>query len=176
MDKSILYDIPKLNKHFKLNGDLRLELFNIDHAREIEVGPFEQKFYDGFDDYPGLLESMADMGLAYSILKNEKEYGSFGLIHMWDGVAEGWMVPSIHISKIKVPFYRIGKQLFDLWIAEWRLVRLCVSVHSGNVRADKWIKKMQFTQEGVLKSFGPSDFADYKMFSRITKRSLHELP
>ena len=95
---------------------------------------------------------------------------------MWDGVAEGWMVPSIHISKIKVPFYRIGKQLFDLWIAEWRLVRLCVSVHSGNVRADKWIKKMQFTQEGVLKSFGPSDFADYKMFSRIPKRSLHELP
>jgi len=86
---------------------------------------------------------------------------------MWPGVAEMWLVPDMSIRRYAFTFHRASKRWIDILMSELQLVRLQATVHTGNARADKWIRSLYLEKEGILRSFGP-DGADYAMYSRLS--------
>ena len=164
----LLEDIIALNKAVKLQPPYQLTPFSPVHAQMLDINHFDQVYFDTFSDYPGMLGHFSKLGNAYTGTWNGKPMCCFGGLPLWPGVAEFWMVPDRNLSSVARPFHRAAKLTLDIFMSEWRLFRLQVTVNSHNVAAVKWIKKMQFIEEGRLAKYGP-DGTDYFMFSRLEK-------
>ena len=162
----MLDDIQALNSALKLTDTPRLIDFSPVHVVMLNVNEFDQKYFDVFGNYEDVLLSYSALGKAFTAIHHGKPMCCFGVIPLWPGCAECWLVPDVEIGTIARSFHRTSKAIFDIFMSEWRLVRLQVTVNCGNVAASKWIKKMSFSEEGRLQNYGPEG-DDYFMFSRL---------
>ena len=132
-----------------------------------------QDDYDHMKQIPGYLEYLDNatkQGYGYTVLDKGKPIVCFGLVPQWPGVAELWLIPDMKlIFKHKLKFHKGSKKFMELCADELNLHRLHVTVSARNVRAIKWIEKIYFSREGVLKkySFNKNDMITY---SRIFER------
>ena len=78
------------------------------------------------------------------------------------------MLVNKFIGRDKFIFHRSAKRLFPFIAECLQLVRLQCHVCSENVQATKWIEKMLFNQEGLLKHYGPEG-RDYFVYARYFK-------
>ena len=162
----LLDDIEALNKAVRLTGDRKLVTFSPVHIEMMELSPFEQAYFDSLPNWLYMLEGMAALGYAYTGIKAGRPYCSFGVMKMWPGVAEMWLIPDADLAQVVMSFHRAARRFSDICMSKLHLVRLQATVHSANVPGDNWIKRMLFQEEGVLRGFGP-DGSDHKMYSRI---------
>jgi len=162
----ILDDIGALNEAVKLSGDKRLVPFSPVHVRMMDLGPFDTAYLEHLDDWVKMLDGMARIGHAFTGALAGKPMCSFGIIKLWPGVAEMWLIPDANLTTVARPFHRATKAFIDICMDDLQLVRLQVTVHTLNVPADKWIKRLHFNEEGVLRKFGPEG-ADYRIYARL---------
>lgn len=161
-------DVSKLSKAVRLTGDKQLVPFSPVHVEMMDLGLFDRAYLENLPDWPGMLAGMAALGFAYTGTLEGKPMCSFGVTKMWPGLAELWMIPDIALSSVARPFHRATKLFLDVCMEELQLVRIQVTVCTLNVSADKWIRTLHFTEEGVLRKFGPEG-ADYKMYARLNQ-------
>ena len=115
------------------------------------------------------LDFMVTDGLSFTAFHRNACTLSFGIQPIWKGVAEIWMLVNRNIGKDKFIFHRSSKKLFP-YIAEClQLVRLQCHVCAENVQAYRWIEKMVFNREGLLKHYGPEG-RDYFVYARYFER------
>jgi hypothetical protein len=162
----ILEDIEALNKAVKLTGDRQLVPFSPVHVQMMELGIFDKAYLEHLPDWLGMLSGMATLGYAYTGAKAGKPMCCFGVIKLWPGVAEVWLIPDADVTSVARSFHRVTKLFFDIIMSELHLFRLQATVHTLNEPADKWIRSLYFQEEGVLRRFGP-DGSDAKMYSRL---------
>ena len=89
----------------------------------------------------------------------------FGIIPMWDGVAECWMVPSDLIAKYPVAFYKGSKQVFDEFVDFYKLERLQITCAVVNQMSKKWLERLGFKKEGTLVKYANGQ--DFYAMARI---------
>jgi len=162
----ILEDIGALNEAVKLSGDRQLVPFSSVHVKMMELGPFDKAYLEHLDDWAGMLDGMAGLGYAFTGALAGKPMCCFGIIKLWAGVAEMWLIPDANLTTVARSFHRVTKAFFDICMEDLQLIRLQVTVHTLNGPADKWIKRLHFNEEGVLRRFGPEG-ADYKMYAKL---------
>jgi len=167
---SLLEDIEALNKAVRLSGDRKLVPFSPTHIQMMELGPFEQGYWNAIPHWLEMLEGMAALGYAFTGTKAGRPYCSFGVMKMWPGVAEMWLIPDANLPQVAMSFHRAALRFADICMSDLHLVRLQVTVHTANVPADNWIQKMLFQEEGVLRAFGP-DGSDHRMYSRLKEQN-----
>ena len=114
------------------------------------------------------LDFMVTDGLSFSCFHRNHCILAFGIQPIWKGNAEIWMLVNKFIGKDKFIFHRSAKRLFPFIAECLQLVRLQCHVCSENVQATKWIEKMLFNQEGLLKHYGPEG-RDYYVYARYFK-------
>lgn len=162
----ILDDTIALTHAVKLSGDKQLVPFSSVHVKMMDLGVFDLAYLEHLEDWSGMLDGMARLGYAYTGALAGKPMCCFGVIKLWPGVAEMWLIPDANLTTVARPFHRATKAFFDICMVELQLVRLQVTVHTLNVSADKWVKRLHFIEEGVLRRFGPEG-ADYIMYARL---------
>jgi len=161
-----LSDVPALNQRLGLTGDRHLVPFSGIHVSMMRLDRWERGYLQHIPNYQAVLDGYAQIGHTYTGVANGKPVCSFGIISMWPGVAEMWMVPDMSLGHHRYTFHRATFRWINIMVAELQLVRLQATVHTGNDRADKWIRSLYFQKEGVLKAFGPEG-ADYSMYARL---------
>lgn len=159
-------DIDELNHKIGLKGDRVLVPFSPVHVQMMELGPFERAYLESLPNYLQILEGYASLGLAYTGVDNGRPMLCWGMVQIWKGVGEWWMLPDAKLTSVRHTFHRAARRLMDVIAYEMHIVRLQCTVHTDNGPADKWIRSMQFSEEGLLKQFGPEG-ADYKMYARL---------
>ena len=73
------------------------------------------------------------------------------------------------IFKYRLKFHKGAKKFMEMCADELNLHRILVTVSARNVRAIKWIERIYFKREGVLKKY-TFDKNDMIMYSRIFER------
>jgi len=136
------------------------------HLYLCDLNEFDQKTMGLFADYNSYLQNYAAAGTAFTVLGNGKIHAMFGMWQLWPGVAEAWLIPSKHIDKKTIALHRGALRFFEYISNETGIKRLQFTVHSQNVRADRWAQRCHFEKEGVLKNYGP-DGSDYFMYARL---------
>lgn len=123
------------------------------------------------EDAEEMLPVYAEAGPAFSIFVDEPGepllllcIGGVGIIH--EGVGAAWLLPSIYIADYKVGFHRTITRLIDDIIRANDLHRVQCYVHKDFEKSKKWVKRMGFEAEGLLKQFG-QDKADYYIYARV---------
>ena len=149
-----------------LPSHVKLVKFSTAHLRLMRFDAWQLSVMRTFPDYEQSLEQMAAAGEAYTALIDGQPVMCWGLIELWPGVAEAWMLRDEAISQHAVTLARCAFDYFLQVGAELALNRCQFSVSAGNERAVRFAKYLRFEVEGVLRRYAP-DGSDYLMMARL---------
>ena len=136
----------------------------------MELGLVDQLNVENIPNYKDYLDSATEQGMGYAVLDNGKPIVCFGLVELWPHVAECWLIPDVRmIKKWKFQFHKGSLNFMEEAAKELNLHRIHVTVDKHNPIALKWIRRMKFSEEGLLKKYSYSG-QDMVMYGRIFDR------
>ena len=109
---------------------------------------------------------LKEIGMSFTGLVNNKPIAAGGVFHLWDGVAEGWVLATKEIYKYPIFCAKHIKRRTEIIIKANNIKRLQTSVKADcdvAVRIAKW---MGLKEEGLMKSYGP-DGSDFIRFAKV---------
>ena len=105
-------------------------------------------------------------GLSFTLLHDNIPLCSGGIIPLWNGVAEGWVISSKRIFKNRIRASRLIRKRTDLLCANNKIWRLQTAVKANFKTGIRFAEFLGFKNEGLMKAFGP-DKTDYYRMARI---------
>lgn len=110
---------------------------------------------------------LASQGPAWSGFDSEGTFlGAGGIGYYWPGVAEGWLLLSKGTDNYPFSLHRIVRLMVEKAFAVNGLKRLQVSVPVDMQRSRKWIARLGFVREGLMRRYGP-DGHDYVLYAMV---------
>ena len=111
---------------------------------------------------------LKEIGMSFTGLVNDKPIAAGGVFHLWDGVAEGWVLATKDIYKYPVFCAKHIKQRTEIILQANKIKRLQTSVKANCDVALRFAKWLGLKEEGLMKNYGP-DGSDFIRFARIIK-------
>ena len=109
---------------------------------------------------------LKEIGMSFTGLVNNKPIAAGGVFHLWDGVAEGWVLASKEIYKYPIFCAKHIKRRTEIIIKANNIKRLQTSVKADCDVAVRFAKWMGLKEEGLMKSYGP-DGSDFIRFAKV---------
>ena len=106
------------------------------------------------------------VGLSFTLLHNNNPVCSGGIVPLWNGVAEGWVISSKRIYKERIRASRLIRKRTDILCAANKIWRLQTAVKSNFKTGLRFAEFLGFKNEGLMKAYGP-DKTDYYRMARI---------
>lgn len=141
----------------------------------MEIVPFEIEHFDRMELPDGSWQRREDraifacypkVGPAFTLMSGGVPICSGGIATLWDGVGEAWMLISKHVQRHPVSVYRSVLNGMNDIIEKQGLHRIQAVVKEDDRTSVRWIERLRFVREGILRQFGP-DKADYVIYGRI---------
>jgi len=140
--------------------------FHWSHALAMNLRPFDRAHFDTIPDYRERLLAITQAGLSKTAVVDGDMVCSFGVVELWPGVAEAWMLTSYNVERFPISLTRGARRYFDHIYSDLKLHRLQIMVDCRNVIAIKWAKALKLTEEGTLRGYGP-DGSDHLVFAKV---------
>jgi hypothetical protein len=144
--------VPFENKHAEQMLDIGL------NSKLLELKP-EHRKYTYF---------LKEVGMSFTGLVDNKPIAAGNVFHLWDGVAEGWVLATKEIYKYPVFCAKHIKKRTEMLIKNNNIKRLQTSVKADCEMAIRFAKWLGLKPEGVMKSYGPAG-EDFIRFARIER-------
>jgi len=144
-----------------------LKEFEPDHAKKIISYGMNSKLMEidaGFED--NHIYNYSTEGNAYTMFVNGKPVFSIGIVILWSGVAEGWVLASQNIFELKFLAAKTMKELTDDMCKKNKIKRLQTSVKADFKLGVRFATWLGLEIEGLKKSYGP-DGSDYYQLGKI---------
>ena len=166
-NEKIMFTPTEINEAVKIDGiDKKVVPFNHTHLKVMDFRSHDIQIIESFVNYDELTKNLNGNGLSFTGIANKKFVCCFGLVKIWDGNYECWLLPSSDVGKNKFAFHRAALRFFTYAAKKLKIHRMQMIVLISNDIAYKWAQKCYFIQEGLLRKYGP-DKSDYFMMSRI---------
>ena len=139
----------------------KIILFEKKHADELIANGLNDKLMDldaSFDE--ARICDFSKKGQAFTYVDNGKPIFACGIVQLWDGVAEAWVLGSRNIFEIKILAAKTIKELQDDTCKKHKIRRLQTSVKANFDRGLRFATWCGFEIEGLKKKYGP-DGSDY---------------
>lgn len=105
-------------------------------------------------------------GMAFTLLLDRTPIVSGGVILLWNGVGEGWVMSSKRIFEYKFTAASLIKRRLDLICENNKIWRLQTSVKAKFTTGIRFATWLGLTKEGLMRKFGP-DGSDYYKMAKI---------
>ena len=130
--------------------------------------PIRQADIDGLGgvDVETLANNYYKAGPGYSYFVGHQIIAVIGLLPIWHGVGEVWMLTTEHVIDNVRFFHSSTLALMEKTRIELNLHRIQSTVHEGNTKAERWMNKLGFKLEGVHEMYGP-DKSNHLRFARL---------
>lgn len=118
---------------------------------------------------PDLVESARlyhKYGPGFTGLVDGQPIAAGGLVIIWPGVATGWAFTSDAVQKYHVSFHRAFKKMLVDLARDLHLHRVQVEVPKTHHVSRRWVQKLGFKREGIMKQYG-ADKQDYVRYVRF---------
>jgi hypothetical protein len=111
-----------------------------------------------------MVDGQASIGEAVTVLTHGKPTAIFGIVPIWDGLAEIWLIPDESLRIYPLFMTKAARTFIDICMISKCLHRLQITVRCDHRQAVGWARTIGFTQEGTLSKYGP-DQSDFFMMS-----------
>ena len=141
--------------------------FKPEHADEIISFGMNSKLMEidaSFED--NRICNYSTKGNAYTMFMNDKPVFAIGIVILWDGVAEGWVMASQNIFEMKFLAAKTMKELTDDMCKKNKIKRLQTSVKADFKLGVRFATWLGLEVEGLKKKYGP-DGSDYYQLGKI---------
>ena len=139
-----------------------------DHGNEMIEFGLNDKLMDWDANFTENRIDFALVGLSFTLLHNNNPVCSGGIVPLWNGVAEGWVISSKRIFKNKIRAARLIRERTDLLCANNKIWRLQTAVKADFKIGIRFAEFLGFNKEGLMVGYGP-DKTDYYLMARIYK-------
>ena len=140
--------------------------YNTQHGDEMIEFGLNDKLMDIDANFTENRIDFALAGLSFTLLHNNNPVCSGGIVPLWNGVAEGWVISSKRIYKERIRASRLIRKRTDLLCAANKIWRLQTAVKSNFKTGLRFAEFLGFKNEGLMKAYGP-DKTDYYRMARI---------
>ncbi len=107
-------------------------------------------------------------GNAFTMFMDDKPVFAIGVVVLWKGVAEGWVIASQNIFEMKFLAAKSMKIITEELCKKNKIKRLQTSVKSEFKQGVRFATWLGMEVEGLKKNYGP-DGSDYYQLARIFK-------
>ena len=149
-----------------MTDNYRIVPYKTQHGDEMIEFGLNDKLMDIDASFKENRIDFAMAGLAFTLLDNNVPVCSGGIVPLWTGVAEGWVISSKRIFKNRIKASRLIKKRTDLLCAANKIWRLQTAVKSNFKTGLRFAEFLGFKNEGLMKAYGP-DKTDYYRMARI---------
>ena len=139
--------------------------FVAEHAHEILEQGLQLDEGTNWHEQADIMEAQ---GFCVTLKADEKAVLSTGIIPLWDGVGEAWLLSSNMMPKYPVTLARAIYECFYEWVEAKDYWRVHANVRTDWDTAIRFAKFMGMKKEGLMKKFGPEQ-ADYFRFAWVRK-------
>ena len=149
-----------------MDSKVFLSVTDIDSARELEIYEKSGRCWTAIlpeAEYrrpAGEYRRPAGTSLPPAIL------GMGGVISIWKGVAIAWLLTACEIERYKLFFHKTIVTMLDTAIRELSLHRVDVSVLAEHKTSIRWLERLGFQNEGLMKCFD-SQKNDYYRYALV---------
>lgn len=147
---------------------LEIVPFEPQHLEQLQFRDFEARELALLGDWRPRAEFYRRAGPAWTGFYNGQIIGCCGLLLLWPGVAEAWLVTGELCNQYRLSFHRAVKRGLAQVCRDLGLWRLQAAVHKEHYVSRLWVERLGFAFEGFMPRYGP-DGADYVRFGRLTK-------
>lgn len=146
--------------------NLKMIPFEPKHIELIEAREHEATGLLQIEGIPAKLITMADCSVECgTFVADGKIICCAGFYEMWEGVAEIWIIPSIHVPDYIRAFARTFKEYVDRLVGELNYHRVQTACPDDALH-HRWMKWLGMEKEGVFRQYTHKK-EDYCMFSRV---------
>ena len=149
-------------------SDVVIVPFENKHAEQILEQGLNSEFLELKPEHKKYAFFLKEVGMSFTGLVNNKPIAAGGVFHLWDGVAEGWVLATKDIYKYPVFCAKHIKQRTEIILKANKIKRIQTSVKADCDVALRFAKWLGFKKEGLMESYGP-DGSDFVRFARIIK-------
>ena len=112
------------------------------------------------------MQMMTDMSLAAGtfILDGQILFAA-GVVQMWPGVLDGWIIPTVYVPSHPIWFVKKVKQYFEAMAETFKCHRF-QTVSPDDEQHAKWMELLGFKREGTLEQYSHNKL-NYVMYARI---------
>ena len=137
-----------------------------DHGNQMIEFGLNDKLMDHDATFKENRIDFALVGLSFTLLCNSEPICSGGIIPLWNGSAEGWVISSKRIFKNRIRASRLIRKRTDLLCANNNIWRLQTAVKADFKIGLRFAEFLGFKNEGLMTGYGP-DKSDYYRMARI---------
>jgi len=157
--------------HYIRNSQLTMAsliAFKKDHAHAMVQGIMNSSFTQVDDNLRPLLDGLEVEDMSFTAIDDDKNIiCSGGIVPMWEGVYEGWVMASQLSYKHPVTSARVIKQGLNKLIKDFNVVRLQTAVKKDFETGKKFAAWLGMTLEGEMPKY--QNEQDYLRYARICK-------
>ena len=113
---------------------------------------------------PELIAKRFTQGTAYTIEAMEGLVASGGVISLWKGVGEAWVVTSSLVDVYPILFAKtVWRKLYEI-VNNNGIERVQTTIHKDHIISQRWAERMGFENEGLMRKFlGGEDYYRYAL-------------
>ena len=124
---------------------------------------------DGEEPVTGFYGYVAHMrveGMSWSAEVDGTIVASAGLVPLWKGVAEAWMISSDDVGRHRIKVARQLRVMFDEVMWHRGIYRAQANIHHKFEKAIRLAEWLGFENEGLMRRFG-IEGADYIRYAKV---------
>ena len=129
-----------------------------------KIVPYERHHGDEMVEF-GLNHKLMDIDASYTftLLADNNPILSGGIIPLWDGVAEGWVMASKGVHDYKIKAASAVKRRLDLLCKNNEVWRLQTAVKEEFITGVRFAEWLGLKNEGLMTMYGPDKTNYYRM-------------
>lgn len=140
--------------------------YKIWHVKEIlKYGMNDERVELDAKSYEDKID-FSQPGMSFTLLANDNPVCSGGVMPLWTGVAEGWVISSRRIFDFTLSAAKEIKKRTDYICVNNKIWRLQTAVRADFKTGLRFAKWLGLEKEGLMKKYGP-DGADYYKMAKI---------
>lgn len=105
-------------------------------------------------------------GYAKVAVVDNEVVGIGGVVLLWEGMGEGWIILSRKVLDFRIETLKCIKKMAEQVISELKLRRLQVTIRADFPQAFKMVEAMGFIREGIMEKYLP-DGTDALLYARV---------
>ena len=142
--------------------------YEMEHGVEIIEFGMNDKLMEIDASYTNNRLDMAIPGLSFTLFLDQTPIVSGGIVPIWEGVAEGWVLSSKHIYDYKIKAASLIRKRLDYLCSNNKIIRLQTAVKEDFLTGVRFAQWLGLQKEGLMKFYGLDK--TIKTFKKIIKK------
>ena len=128
--------------------------YETEHGDEIIEFGMNSKLMELDASYTNNRLDMAIPGLSFTLFLDRTPIVSGGIVPMWEGVAEGWVLSSKHIYDYKIKAASLIRKRLDYLCTNNKIIRLQTAVKEEFLTGVRFAQWLGLQKECLMKFYG----------------------